>query len=313
MRRGVRRLTAAGAIAAVGMLATALCTGVASAAMPSPPPPIPMIPCGDTAALKARIVALNQFTGTTPPIVLSKNCVYALTASDTTASQDGADGLPQIKADIRIDGRGSSIIRTSPSGFRLIQIRRGGDLTLNDLTLTNGVADKGAGGAILDQGTLTLNHTTLYLNTAGEGGGLYVARGARARVTGGTFVANRSTGRGGAIANSGSLAVKGATITANTSTTQGGGIADNSGGTLTLTDTAVTRNLAGTGGGGIAVFDKGTVTVSGGRIRENTSRTGAGGVYLAGGSLSLAPGLDIRDNIPTNCTQSPTTVPGCVH
>jgi hypothetical protein len=313
MRHGVRRMTAVGATAGVGILATALCTSAASAAMPTPPPPIRTIPCGDTAALKARIVALNQFTGTTPPIVLAKNCVYTLTAPETTASETGADGLPQIKADIRIDGRGSSIVRTSPSRFRLIQIRPGGELTLNDLTLTSGVAGSGAGGAILDQGTLTLNHTTVNGNTASEGGGLYVAHGAKARVTGGTFVANRSTGRGGGIANSGSLAVEGATITANTSTSQGGGIDDNSEGTLTLTDTAVTRNLAGTGGGGIAIFGKGTVTISGGHIRGNTSQTGAGGVYLAGGSLSLANSAEIRDNAPTNCDQSPTSIPGCVH
>lgn len=306
-------MTAVGAMAGVGILATALCTGVASAASPMPPPPIPMIPCGDSAALKARIVALNQFTGTTPPIVLSKDCVYTLTGPESSTPENGADGLPQIKADIRIDGRGSSIIRASPLRFRLIQIRRGGELTLNDVTLTNGVAGTGAGGAILDQGTLTLSHTTLDGDSAGEGGGLYVAHGASARVTGGTFVANHSTGRGGAIANSGSLAVKGATIIANTSISQGGGIADNSGGTVELTDTAVTRNLAGTGGGGIAVFGKGTVTVNGGHIRGNTSQTGAGGVYLAGGSLSLAPDSDIRDNTPTNCTQSPTSIPGCVH
>ena len=308
MRRDAWRVATVGAMAGVGMLATALCTS--AAAMPTPPPPIREIPCGDTAALKARIVALNQFTGATPPIVLSKNCVYTLTGPDTAASENGADGLPQIKADIRIDGRGSSIVRASLSGFRLIQIPAGGELTLNDVTLIGGAA--GAGGAILDQGTLTLNHATVEGNTASEGGGLYVAHGARAQVTGGTFVANRSTGRGGAIANSGSLAVKGAAIAANTSTTQGGGIDDNSGGILTLTDTAVTHNLAGTGGGGIAIFDKGTVTVSGGHIRGNTSQTGAGGVYLAGGSLSLAPSSDITDNAPTNCTQSPTSIPGCI-
>lgn len=312
MMRAVRRATAVGAMAGVGILATVLCTGVASAAMPTPPPPIPMIPCGDTAALKARIVALNQFKGTTPPIVLAKNCVYTLTDSETTASEkNGADGLPQIKGDIRIDGRGSSIVRTSLSRFRLIQIRPGAELTLNDVTVTNGVA--GTGGAILDQGTLTLNHTTLDSNSAGEGGGLYVAHGARARVIGGRFVANHSTGRGGAIANSGTLVVEGTTITANTSTKQGGGIVDNSDGALTLTDTVVTRNLAGTGGGGIAIFGKGAVTVSGGHIRGNTSQTGPGGVYLDGGSLNLAATSDIRDNAPTNCAQSPTSIPGCVH
>ena len=286
MRRGVRRLAAVGAMAGVGILGTALSTGVASA-MPSPPPPIPMIPCGDTAALKARIVALNQFTGATPPIVLAKHCVYILTDPSTTTSENGADGLPQIKADIRIDGRGSSIVRASQPRFRLVHIRPGGELTLNDLTLANGAAGAGAGGAILDQGTLTLNDTIVQGDTAGEGGGLSIAHGAKARVTGSTFVANHSAGRGGAIANSG--------------------------GTLTITDTAVTGNSANTGGGGVAVFGKGTVTVSGGHIQGNTSQTGAGGVYVDGGTLNLEPTADITGNAPTNCAQSPTSVQGCEH
>jgi hypothetical protein len=315
MRHRIKGLRVAGATAAMGMLISGLCPGVAGAAMsaPPPPPPIAVIPCGDTAALKARIVALNQFAETTPPVVLSKNCVYDVTTVDHDADLEGADGLPKITGNIRIDGQGSSIIRSSPARFRLFHIPSGGNLTLNDVTLASGVAVGGVGGAILDQGTLTVNNSTIEGNTATLGGGLYVAHGATAQINGGLFTANHGTDLGGAITNTGTLTVNGANITANASVNQGGGIDNNSGGNLTLTNTAITHNLAGNGGGGLASFGSGTINVTGGQLLENTTQTGAGGVYLASGTLTIAPTVNVTDNSPTDCIGSPVFIPNCVH
>ena len=154
MRRATRRMTAMSATAALGFLASTLCPGVAEAAEPVPRPPgIPPIPCGDTAALRARIVALNQFTGTTPPIVLSKNCVYTVTTPDDVEEPAGPDGITGITGDIVIDGQGSTIVRTSTARFRLFRIAAGGKLTLNDTTVTDGIASGGPGGATKKSGT----------------------------------------------------------------------------------------------------------------------------------------------------------------
>lgn len=314
MRHGTRGLRAAGATAAVGVLVAVLGPGAAGAAMSAPPPPpIAVIPCGGTAALKARIVALNQFAETTPPIVLSKNCVYDVTTVDNNEDLEGAVGLPKITGNIRIDGQGSVIIRSSPARFRLFHIASGGNLTLNDVALASGVAVGGVGGAILDQGALSLNNSTIEGNTATLGGGLYVAHGATAQITGGLFTANHGTDLGGAITNTGTLTVNGANITANASVNQGGGIDNNSGGNLTLIDTSITHNLAGNGGGGIASFGSGSITVTGGQLLENTTQTGAGGVYLASGSLNIAPTVKVSDNSPTDCIGSPVFIPNCAH
>jgi hypothetical protein len=269
--RELRRLTAVGAMAAAGVLATTLCPGVAGAAVSVRPPPLPPIPCGDTAALKARIVALNQFTETTPPIVLSKNCVYTVTAPDNVQEATGPDGITDITGNITIDGNGSTIVRSSAARFRLFRVADGGKLTLKDIAVTNGDANGGPGGAILDLGELHLDNTTVTGNTSTLGGGVFIGHGATARITGGTLAANHSTDVGGAITNAGTLVVTDTTITANASTNQGGAIA-NSGGNLTLDNVTISHNTAGNGSGGLASFGGGTVTITGGQIVENTTQ-----------------------------------------
>jgi hypothetical protein len=106
----------------------------------------------------------------------------------------GPNGLPAIDNDITINGNGSVIERGDLWGgppvpaFRLFYVSGGnsglslGKLTLYDLTLVGGFAKGGdggpggggglgAGGAIFNQGTLTLNAVTLAFNQAVGGNG----------------------------------------------------------------------------------------------------------------------------------------------
>jgi hypothetical protein len=98
-------------------------------------------------------------------------------SNNTTLEIDGLAGLSQ----------GITIARTSSTPFRLFDVATGSSLTLQDLTLSNGLAkgfggggspnagggggSAGLGGAIFNQGTVTIVNSTLTGNTALGGAG----------------------------------------------------------------------------------------------------------------------------------------------
>lgn len=155
----------------------------------------------------------------------------------------------------------------------------GARVTLNTLIITNG--ETGFGGGIYNNGTLTLNGSTVTGNSAF------------------TF--------GGGIFNDGTMTLNLSTVTDNTSVrTWGGGIANY--GTITLNDSRITGNNAGSVGGGI--LNRGTVALKyGSRITGNTA-SGGGGIYNDR-TVTGATATNITGNAPDNC-EPPGSVPGCV-
>jgi hypothetical protein len=98
---------------------------------------------------------------------------YMLTAVDNTT--DGPTGLPVIKKgdSLTIIGDSDTIERSWASGtpdFRRFDAAGRASLTLNNLTVQNGLAfgsgSSAEGGAIYDQGTLTISGVTVQGNTA---------------------------------------------------------------------------------------------------------------------------------------------------
>src|SRR3954466_6479674 len=117
------------------------------------------------AELIADISAANAAGGSNT-ITLAAGTTFNLNAVDNNAF--GPDGLPAIASgdDLTILGNGDTIQRStgkSTPAFRLFTSATGGSLTLNDLTLSNGLAIgfSPSGGAILNLGTLSLNHVTV--------------------------------------------------------------------------------------------------------------------------------------------------------
>ena len=110
-----------------------------------------------TAANAADLIAdigLANTAGGTNTITLSAapSSPYTLTAVDN--STDGATGLPVIAAgdNLTIVGNGDTIGRSTASGtpaFRLLDVAAGATLTLQGLTLTNGLA---SGSGVSAQG-----------------------------------------------------------------------------------------------------------------------------------------------------------------
>jgi hypothetical protein len=121
-----------------------------------------IVPCTGQAALVAAINAANTAGGT---INLSPRCDYALTAPN-----NGANGLPVIVSQIRVNGHGATIDGTNT--VRVFEVDGpGGNLMLNNVTITRGSAPDFGGGIESLGGTVTLNHSRV------EGNGAVVAGG----------------------------------------------------------------------------------------------------------------------------------------
>jgi len=181
---------------------------------------------------------------------------------------------------LTINGAGAiTVTRSSVSPFRIFRVNSGANVTLNDLTITDGNAGAGDGGGIYNSGILTVTNSTLSANTADLGGGILNNFGGTLMVTNSTLSGNTAGGAGGGIANlGGTLMVTNSTLSANTADF-GGGIY-NSGGTLTVTNSTLSGNTATVNGGGIS-NGGGTLTVAGSYLFANAAAVTGDGVYSA--------------------------------
>jgi hypothetical protein len=203
----------------------------------------------------------GQVSGSGSPytIELASDQTYTLSAVDNYWF--GPDGFPPISDTVTIEGNGSTLERSSAGGppdFRFFYISGGlsgiptGDLTLEDLELSGGVAQGGGseeggggagmGGAIFDQGALSLERDTLDGNSAAGGalaaGFAYGGAGIGASATAST---GDGTGFGGAAPG----ADGGAGAPASPTSTAGGG-----GGGFRSSDPGSGANGGGAGGFG---------------------------------------------------------------
>jgi hypothetical protein len=203
-------------------------------------------------------------------------------------------------------GAGSSTISGNNSS-RLFDVASGGSLTLENLTLSGGLAyGTGAaaqGGAIYSSGTLALSGVIVTSNkavgsngAAGQpggaggkgadacGGGIYVAAGT-ATLTDVTLSGNNAVGGDGG--NGYGTGSGGVGPGGRGGAGSGGGVYL-AAGSLTLTNDALSSNQArggnaGNGGGGSVVYsNSGTA-----RFGDSGGAGCGGGLYLAGGSVTL--------------------------
>jgi hypothetical protein len=132
---------------------------------------------------------------------------------------------------------------------RLTKQQPTGDLTLHNLTLTNG-KNTGHAGAILVEGTLSLVDSFVISNTADSSGGAIYNRGGSVTLVSSRFEHNQAD-FGGALAGtiSGTITLSDTTLYSNTAEESGGGVNNTEGGTLNLSDSVITANRALFGAG----------------------------------------------------------------
>lgn len=173
---------------------------------------------------------------------------------------------------ITIDG-GGKITVSGAAASRIFQVAAGTQAVLAGLTMIDGKAGDGDGGAVNNAGTLMMVNDRMSNNTATNGG---------------------------AIDNAGILTLMNATISSNTATT-GGGIDNHSGGRMTVTGSTLSANTGSYVGG--AINNLAVMTVVNSTLAGNSSYLGGainnGNQYGTGGTLML-----------TNDTISGNTVSG---
>jgi hypothetical protein len=116
------------------------------------------VPCSPGA-----LVAANAAGGGT--VNLAPGCTYQLASAD-----NGENGLPVVTTRIGVNGNGATIAGNN-SDFRVFEVDGpGGNLSLQNVTITGGSADIGggienAGGIFTNGGTVTLSATPVTGNT----------------------------------------------------------------------------------------------------------------------------------------------------
>jgi hypothetical protein len=198
---------------------------------------------------------------------------------------------------LTIIGNGSTL---DGNQVRLIIVDPGSSLTLERMTLQNGYIDANNGGAIYNEGTLTISGCTFSNNTAWYSG----------------YDSSHLGGKGGAIYNgSGTVVLSNSILSGNVATgnsaagafTLGGAICNDSG-TLTISGCTFSGNSAGgaanpdgliVGEGGAIYNGSGKVTVNNTIVSSNYANGNAGlggGVYNAGGTTTVENSSRITDN-----------------
>jgi predicted outer membrane repeat protein len=255
------------------------------------------VACNAADLIKAIQTANKDTTPDT--LELAADCVYTLTSVNMIVTSDnqgttfvyGDVGLPAISTPITINGHNATITRAANAPhFRIFHILDSGNLTLNDLTITNGYASSNNGNVAAESGAaiynnkalLTINRATFKSNTADyNGGAIYTVGSATTNINDSTISDNSAPHGGGIlIGNTGILIINGSNITSNTGSVEGGGI-NIEDAKLTINSSNITSNHSSRRGGGIVISgasEYATATISETTLQGNTSDWCGGGI-----------------------------------
>lgn len=272
------------------------------------------------------ITSINNANGNGPGtdvIELEAGCVYELGTVDNTV--DGNNGTPTITSSIVINGNGATVRRSTgaqKAAIRLFHISQGGELTLNNLTLFDGmgmepvdVTDtiRNSGGAVFNYGTLTVNNSVFDYNRAkASGGGIF--NGGAMTINNTTFqnnqvnISNQPNEAGGAIWNNGTATITNSTFVGNIASLSGGAITNASGAVMTITNSTISGNSTTLtiNDSGAAIANTGNLSISFTTIAQNTgSSTGA--LYSASNTLEMWSSI-VADNTGGDCSYPPTSM-----
>ena len=212
------------------------------------------------------------------------------------------DELPKITSAIIIEGSGYTI--SGDHRWRIFY-NDGGALTIKDLTMTKGYVDVGIirgvirriseviqtahahltndesfiilppsdtfGGAIVNDGELSVVNSTFSHNSADSGGAIY-NRDGTVSISDSAF-SNNTAGWGGAINDYGELSIVNSSFSGNSADISGGAIFN--AGKLSIVNSSFSHNLADVGG---AVFNAGKLSIVNSTFSHNSADTGGGGI-----------------------------------
>ena len=216
-----------------------------------------------------------------------------------------------IEKDLVVLGNGmTNTLLYGNSTNRAFSVRKGASVTIKDLSIYDGVERIGGGLRVRAGSTLIAERIGVYNCVANgpvatQGGGAIFNEGTLS-LMGAILMGNAATGpagSGGAILNApgATLSITDSRIEGNTANRAGGGIEDASGSSsmVTITNTRINRNVVNTApgnGGGIHIGSDGDVTITGGTVDLNEAGQEGGGIWNGAGTLSVS-GTLVRQNI----------------
>ena len=194
--------------------------------------------------------AVAQANAAAPPDTI----VFAAALEGDTLTLTGGELV--LRQDVTIDGdRNNDGIEVTLSGGDAQRILRtsgsGTDVTLRDLTLTDGLVQGNAdGGAIfVGGGSLILDGSTVRDSVSGydgNGGGIYASQGSRVTIANSAIVGNVGGGLyylgGGIAGNNTALVVRNSSFDDNIGGGGGGAIVLTNGSSLSMEDSTATGN-----------------------------------------------------------------------
>ena len=199
---------------------------------------------------------------------------------------NGAISVRKKKITIRKDGGITCELNAnkntgSKPAHRIFTVENGGELTLENITLTGGIAT----GTTLEEK---------------YGGGILVKEGGKAKLKNCTIKSCAADKFGGGICSEGKLTLAGGTIggsSADANEAQyGGAICVRGKGSVTMESGFLMANKVSALGGGVYVDDSASFKMTGGEIKTNTGNSGGGGVYAKSGTFTLSGNASIESN-----------------
>ncbi len=239
-----------------------------------------------------------------------RQAVIDATAGSTIVFDAGINGntimlTSEIAIDKNLTISGNGEDQTMISGgnaTRILSVTDTDNITINNLTLTNGSAIDNGGAILSLNSMLTLNDVTITSseaagNSVGEGGGALYLMGGMLTANNSIFSDNSATGTSGSggaifVGMGSSATIMNSTISDNMANRAGGGIESNSGtmGIVTLTNVNLDANETGANpgnGGGLHITGAGNATISGGTVNNNVAAAEGGGLWNGSGTMTI--------------------------
>lgn len=220
---------------------------------------------------------------------------------DVTINGEGV-GTAIAPANVAIDGGGATAL------FAVDTTNAVGDVSavvFQNMTLTNASAATGAALGTQPGSEVTLTAVDVTDNTTTGNGGAILNQGTMT-ITDGTMsgnVANSEVmgeGSGGAIFSSGTLTVTGTTFDANQANRAGGAVELRPGSTSTFTNVTMTNNSNPTpnpgNGGALHITGNGNATVDGGTFTGNTAGAEGGALWNGSGTMTITGAASFSGN-----------------
>jgi hypothetical protein len=176
-----------------------------------------------------------------------------------------------------IEGPGADLLTlqrstaSGTSGFRVFNVSGSVDVSIAGLTIANGNASSGFGGAILNTATLYMSDDAITGNSAVFGGG-------------------------GIHNNGGTMSLRNCTVSGNTTNNGGAGILNS--GTLSFNRSTLSGNVAQNGNGG-GLVNTGTATITRSTIANNSATGAGGGIHGPSGTINMGDTIVALNTAPS--------------